>query len=251
MQMKILILIAVVLGVAVVLAGFMLQRPGHEEPRAPLPMAETTFTVRIENIAGEDAIMTSEGGTAPFVLSPVAWAVHTSTVSLFTEGVSASDTPLERLAEDGNPVPLVGEVGAEAGVASSGISDTPVGADGPGVLTPGGTFEFQITAKPGMRLSFATMFGQSNDLFYAPDPPGIELFDSVGTPVSGDVTGMVLLWDAGTEVNQEPGLGSDQAPRQAGPDTGEDEDGLVQLVSDAYTYPDVLDVIRVTVTPEG
>jgi len=250
MDTKIQVLIAVALGVAIALAGLMLLRPGREEEPMPAPTTATTFTVRIENIAGEDAIVTSEGSTAPFVLSPVAWAVHSPAVSLLMTGISASGMPLERLAEDGNPGPLVEEIGTKGGVASSGIVDTPVGADGPGVLTPGSMFEFQFTAMPGMRLSFATMFGQSNDLFYAPDPPGIQLFYADGTPISGDVTGMVFLWDAGTEVNQEPGLGSDQAPRQAAPNTGEDENGLVQLVNDGYMYPNVLDVIRVTLSPQ-
>jgi hypothetical protein len=91
------------------------------------------------------------------------------------------------------------------------------------------------------------MFVQSNDLFYAPDGAGIALFNSDGAPVSGDVTGQVQLWDAGTEVNQEPGVGPDQAPRQAGPDAGPDEDGVVQIVSDEFSYPATLATIRVTI----
>ena len=39
----------------------------------------------------------------------------------------------------------------------------------------------------GDYLSFATMFVQSNDLFYAPEPSGIPLFDGE-TPVDGDMT---------------------------------------------------------------
>jgi hypothetical protein len=252
MDTKTQVLIVAILAAALAVAGFMLLRPGREEapPPMPAPVTATTFTVRIENIAGEDAIVTSEGSTVPFAISPVAWVVHSPDVSLFTVGVSALGAPLERLAEDGNPVPLAESLDGAPGVASVGTVDTPVGADGPGPAAPVGEFEFHVTATPGMRLSFATMFGQSNDLFYAPDPPGIELFYADGTPASGDVTGMVFLWDAGTEVNQEPGLGSDQAPRQAAPNTGEDENGVVQLVDDGYTYPPVLEVIRVTITPQ-
>ncbi len=66
--------------------------------------------------------------------------------------------------------------------------------------------------------------------------------------MSGDVTGQIQLWDAGTEVNQEPGVGPDQAPRQAGPDTGPDEGGVVQIVSDEFSYPDTSATIRVTIT---
>jgi len=132
----------------------------------------------------------------------------------------------------------------------SGVFNTPVGAGGPGPATNGNSFEFEIAAAPGMNLSFATMFGQSNDLFFGPDGDGIALFDGGGTPISGDVSDQVYLWDAGTEENQEPGVGDTQAPRQAAPDTGPaDPNNAVRLVNDGFTYPDVTDAIQVTITP--
>ena len=63
------------------------------------------------------------------------------------------------------------------------------------------------------------MFGQSNDLFYSNDRP-IALFDAAGKPVRGDMTPQLSLWDAGTEVNEEPGLGPNQGPRQKTPEAG-------------------------------
>jgi len=42
-----------------------------------------------------------------------------------------------------------------------------------------------------------------------PAGSGIELFKN-GTPISGDITSQIILRDAGTEVNQEPGIGPDQ-----------------------------------------
>ena len=52
----------------------------------------------------------------------------------------------------------------------------------------------------------------------------------------------VYLWDAGTEVDQTPGEGADQAPRQAGPNTGDvDPDDQVRILEPA-------DGIRVTIT---
>ena len=59
---------------------------------------------------------------------------------------------------------------------------------------------------------------------------------------------MLMLWDAGTEVNEEPGIGLNQAPRQAAADTGEDEHGTVHLVNDMYDYPDVTEVLRITIS---
>jgi hypothetical protein len=93
------------------------------------------------------------------------------------------------------------------------------------------------------------MFGQSNDLFYAPGAKAIALFDSKGQPLASDITSQLQLWDAGTEVNEEPGLGPNQAPRQAAPNTGTAEKGKVMLVKDQFHYPSVRDVLRVSVKP--
>ena len=121
-------------------------------------------------------------------------------------------------------------------------------------IPPGGDYSFSFHAGKGHYLSFATMFAQSNDLFYAPDDEGIALYDDTGNPLTGDITRMVYLWDAGTEVNQEPGLGADQAPRQSGPDTGMDENGNVSLiadVNDGFTYPAIEDIISVMLEHDG
>jgi hypothetical protein len=203
---------------------------------------ETSFLVRIENV-GDEA---QSAMTTPF--APGVWAVHTAADPLFSAGQADRGQGLEALAEDGVPSGLAAALASQAGISASGAFNTPVGATEPGPLPPGEAYEFSVVAAPGEMLSFATMFVQSNDLFYAPDGAGIALFDSDGTPVSGDVTGQIQLWDAGTEVNQEPGVGPDQAPRQAGPDTGPDENGVVQIVSDEFTYPDTSATIRVTIT---
>jgi hypothetical protein len=200
---------------------------------------------------GDPSILASALGSrtgVPVILAPGAWAVHTEDAPLFTSGQPDSGEGLEALAEDGDPSGLEAALGSKVGVVSSGIFNTPAGAGGPGPVVPGASYEFQFSAFPGSKLSFATMFVQSNDLFYAPDEMGIALFGAYGNAVSGDVTSEVMLWDAGTEVNQRPGVGPDQPPRQAGANTGADENGAVGLVSDGYTYPDVSESIRVTIS---
>jgi hypothetical protein len=105
------------------------------------------------------------------------------------------------------------------------------GRYGTGPATPGNAHTFTFSAPKGARLSFASMFGQSNDWFFAPDTMGIALYDDMGKPISGDVTEQVHLWDAGTEADQPPLQGSDQAPRQPAPATGPaDPDPLVRQV---------------------
>jgi hypothetical protein len=168
---------------------------------------------------------------------------------LFVSGQTDFGQGLEALAEDGDPSGLSSAVASRGDVASSGAFNTPEGAAGPAPAFPGDAYVFRITAMPGDRLSFATMFVQSNDLFFAPVEAGIALFDSGGMAEAGDMTDMILLWDAGTEVNEEPGIGLNQAPRQSGANTGGDEGGAVRQVSDGYVYPDVSEVIRVTLTP--
>jgi len=176
-------------------------------------------------------------------LAPGVFVVHRSSAPLFTNNSPDRGEGLEALAEDGNAAIL----GASLAAGKSGVFNTPVGADAPGALLPGNAYEFSVTARPGYWLSFATMLVQSNDLFYAPGMGGIALFSSAGTPLSGDITDMIQLWDAGTEVNQAPGVGADQAPRQSGPDTGAAEGGNVQLVSDQFSYPSVGSIVKVTV----
>jgi hypothetical protein len=79
---------------------------------------------------------------------------------------------------------------------------------------------------------------------------GIALF-ARGKPIRGDITSRFQLWDAGTEVNEEPGFGPHQAPRQAGANSGPSEHKPVRLVAevkDGFSYPSTDQVIRVTVT---
>ena len=106
---------------------------------------------------------------------------------------------------------------------------------------------FEVKAQPGERLVFGTMFVQSNDLFFAPSADGMRFF-AAGQPVVGDRTDEVQLWDAGTEVNEQPGVGPNQAPRQAAADTGPAEHGVLHPVADGYAYPATSAVVRVELT---
>jgi hypothetical protein len=121
------------------------------------------------------------------------------------------------------------------------VFNTPDGASEPGPLLPGSSYSFQVPVAEGERLWFATMFVQSNDWVFATPEDGLDL-----SGLSGDITGELILIDAGTEEDQVPGFGSDQAPRQAGPDTGADDpDSSVRIVDGR----DVSRYLRVTVDP--
>jgi hypothetical protein len=211
---------------------------------------EVSFTIRVENVSTPTTLTLSNGTTAPAPTAPILWTVTDEGNPLFTAGKPDRGQGLERLAEDGNPGVLADYIVANMkSVAHSGVVTVPVGDKGPGPITPGKAFEFTISAAPGQRLTLAMMFGQSNDLFYAPGAKAIALFDAKGQPLSADITSQLQLWDAGTEVNEEPGLGASQAPRQAAPNTGAAEKGNVTLVKDQFHYPSVREVVRVSVKP--
>ncbi len=119
-----------------------------------------------------------------------------------------------------------------------------------GLIMPGESYSFSFHAGKGHYLQFGTMFVQSNDLFIAPSDEGLALYNG-DTPLTGDITNQLMLWDAGTEVNEEPGVGPNQPPRQSGPNTGMDENGTVHPVNDGFTYPALSDVIAVSIAHDG
>jgi hypothetical protein len=213
----------------------------------PAMKGMTTFTVRIENVSTPATLRLSSGGTAPAPNSPGVWVVQEKPSRLFEPGKRQAGWGLEMQAEDGNPSMLAEHCMHHEGVLSSGVFNTPKGDDKPGPAFPGKAYEFTVVARPGDRLAFTSMFGQSNDVFFGTDDKGIALFAN-GRPVSGDMTSLVYLWDAGTEVNEEPGMGPNQAPRQGAPNTGPSEAKPVQRVNDGFTWPKVSDVIRVTIS---
>jgi hypothetical protein len=79
------------------------------------------------------------------------------------------------------------------------------GVFGTSPLPPDQSISFSFYAGKGQFLTFASMYGWSNDLFFAPANPGIKLYNDDGSPATGDVSSQIKLWDNGTRVNQAPG----------------------------------------------
>jgi hypothetical protein len=226
--------------------------PGLEilaEDGFPADVLGGTDTPVDRGLADELADVT--GVTVP--LSPGAYAVHADGFMMFEVG-SAASVGIERVAEDGMPMDLVAALQSEGAVQAAAAFNTPEGASEAGPIGPGGNYAFTVDAMPGDRLNLATMFVQSNDFYYAFAPEGLSLFTN-GVPISGDQTAALALYDAGTEGDEEPGVGSFQAIRQPAPNTGPDGEGANVLVgdggtNDGFAYPANADVIRVTITPQ-
>lgn len=191
-----------------------------------------TFTVKVTNVSRNDTLKIPGAAAVKAPIAPGVFLVD-AVGSAFRVGQPAS-AELQALAEDGNFEPLQKALQAKYGERA-------------GMFAPG--LEFTITAKPGDRLSFATMFVQSNDKFYAPDGGALALFDAQGKPLAGDVTASVRLFDAGSEIDQQPGAGADQAPRQKTANQGADQYGVVAVAQDGFVYPQVADVIRIEIRP--
>ncbi len=217
----------------------MMDEMGMEAPQ--------TFRVRIENISADSGLATP--------LAPGVWVLHPEGTPLFEPGAPDRGLGLEALAEDGDPAPLAAALASQG--LTVGIFDTPVGASGPGPLFPGEAYEFEVTGtKEARYLSFASMVVQSNDLFIAPQAQGIDLFKAHASDTMMDSEAQremaveVYLWDAGTEVDETPGSGPNQAPRQPAPNTGpEDPNPTVRQADPALGYPPVPMLVRVTITP--
>lgn len=174
-------------------------------------------------------------------IAPGVWVLHRQGQKpIFKEGKLDEGMGLEMLSEVGDPSKLYESLASED--YETGIYNTPDGAGAPGPLFPGHSYTFTVEANVGEYLSLASMLGKSNDLFLAPGEKGIRLFHGK-TPVSGEVTGAVGLWDAGTEVNEYPGAGIHQGPG------GTAESEPVMTVNDGFTWPQASQVIRVSITP--
>lgn len=195
---------------------------------------EITFKVKIVNVSKDDTLKVPGASAVKAPIAPGVFVVSESKSPIFKIGKAAGTDGLEALAEDGNFEPLQKALQAKF-------------PDHAGMFVPG--LEFTFTAKPGERLSFATMFVQSNDKFYAPKGGSLALFDKDGKPISGDLTAAIRLFDAGTEIDQQPGSGINQAPRQKGANQGSDQHGVVTEAKDGFVYPAIAEAIQITVTP--
>jgi hypothetical protein len=211
------------------------------------------FIVKVENVSTNTTLQ--EGAmpdrTAP--LSHGVWAILSSG-DLYTVG-SPADEGTSRIAEDGITTIKTNELNNAANVVSNGEFVAPGGPDNGAAIFVGESSMFMVRAKPGERLQIQTMFVQSNDWFYA-FSGGLALFNADGTPISGDVTGKLVLYDAGTEYDEPLGLGTFQKPDQDPLATNVGPEDAVNMVKEAawkhpdFVIPPTTSVIRVTVTPE-
>ena len=197
---------------------------------------QATFKITIANVADGMTLKLPGGGATGAPIAPGAYAIVRDGAMIFEAGQPAGGDGLEGLAEDGNAEPFIEHLTAMPGVIEAGL------------FVPGQSFE--VTVRPGERLAFAAMFVQSNDTFVATDPQGFALFDQNKRPLAGEVTDAIHYWDAGTEIDETPGVGPNQAPRQASPNSGPAENGNVDMQNNEFTYPAIAAVVQASIVPQ-
>ena len=212
----------------------------------------TNFRFTLANISDPGGLSTSAGPT-DIGLGPALVVVHVAGFSLFEAGANAEDTPLESLAEDGDPTALTTALSADpdiAAVRSLAVLDGDYHA---AAMLPGESAYVVANVGPEDRVDVVFMFGQSNDTLVATPPGGVAFvppLSEVGFSMAADLH----LYDAGTEVNEEPGAGPNQAPRQAAPDTGIPEGGVITETSgmdaQGYAWPSIPEFLTLTVAPD-
>lgn len=137
---------------------------------------------------------------------------------------------LKDLAQKGNASKLQESLKKMKGVKGIYIAGTaPVG--------PGQKVMTQYKAGDGDKLAFVTMFGFSNDWFYANE-------QVLSAKLSGDITNKTALFDSGTGVDQYPGAGNRQALFGGTPQA---ENKPISKVGTTFPVPPVNKVLKITI----
>jgi hypothetical protein len=203
--------------------------------------ASGEFTLRIENVASDTSTLITSEGAKPVRISPGVWALATGTEPIFTLDAKDRGEGLEAIAEKGAIAMLSGR--CASGATDCGSFAIPVGGSKAGPIRPGGAYEFDVVARAGDRITWAQMYGASNDWFFGTSADGIALFGADGKPVTGDLTSEIHLWDAGTEADEELAIG----PHVGAPEGPADPMGVVREVGTAYATP-VAAHLKVTIS---
>ena len=185
------------------------------------PMTSQTVTVSIENLSPDNGAF----------LTPLWFGFHDGTFDTYDRGRPVSPG-LESLAEDG-ATELISQEFDLAGFGT--VQGTILGGEGtPGPIDPGETASFTVELDPSDPSSrffnYASMVIPSNDFFIANgNERAHPIFDEAGNFIGADfiVAGSQVL-DAGSEVNDEVPANTAFFGQMA-PNTGESENGVVEL----------------------
>ncbi|WP_353147586.1 spondin domain-containing protein [Chryseobacterium sp.] len=149
---------------------------------------------------------------------------------IYELGKTDSGMGLKEIAQFGNVTKLQNSLKSMPNVKGVYIA-------GNAPVTPGNKVMTNFNASPGDKIAYATMFGFSNDWFYANE-------QNIDANSKGDITSKTSLFDSGTGVDQYPGAGNRQALFGGTPQS---ENMVISKVGTFYPVPPVQNVIKVTV----
>ena len=142
-------------------------------------------------------------------------ATHDASVSLFAFGQPAG-AALELLAEAGDTGPLTELIMTVPSKVGHVMTD-------PGLLEPGKTTTFEISAQPNHnQLTFAAMLLPTTDTFVA--------LVGMPLPLQGSVSYLALAYDAGTEANDQ------NCAHIPGPHCGGEAHSMASDMDEGFVY---------------
>lgn len=164
-------------------------------------------------------------------LSPALVVVYSGNQNpIYQLGQLDSGNGLKEVSQTGDVMKLQNSLKAMSNVKGVYIAGNAPVAPGNKVMT-----NFSYTS--GDKIAYVTMFGFSNDWFYANE-------QSIDANTKGDLTSKTALFDSGTGVNQYPGAGNRQALFGGTPQA---ESIVISKVGTQYPIPAVQNVLKVTV----
>ncbi len=178
-------------------------------------------------------------------LSPVLVVVYTGTENPFYKtGENDRSEGLKDLAQKGNAEILATALRTKTNVKAVYVLPAATST----VLLPmvggaaGGKVSQILNVTSGDRIAVATMYGFSNDWFFATTGNGVD------ATAAGDISGSMAHYDNGTAINQFPGAGITQFNLAGTPLAESKTIELVPNPNAFTTLPAIKDIIRVTLT---
>lgn len=164
-------------------------------------------------------------------LSPVLAVVYEGMDNpIFKVGMKEKGNGLKELAQSGNTEKLMMYLKKMEGVKH-------VFVVGNAPIAPGQKAMATYQAAKGCKIALVTMFGFSNDWFYANNT-------ELSAVDNADLTSHITLYDAGTAMSQYPGAGAHQPLFMGMPMM---EDKVIMEVGNMYPVPMTKDVLRITI----
>lgn len=188
---------------------------------ALMPAYATTVSVRVT--------VRNLGPAGGVFITPVWVGFHNGSFDIYDLGSPAS-TALERLAEDGDTMPIASALLASGtGTVEGTIFGPTIPQIGPGESTSM-IFSLDSMSASSRYFSYASMIIPSNDAFIAnANPTFFPVFDMTGGFLGGSfIVSGGMVRDAGTEVNDEIPMNT-AFFGQTTPNTGTTENGVVTI----------------------